>query len=99
MGWADMHIASLKTGSVVKFRPTGNSMNPKIKDRQLVTVRPLEPDEIPKKGDIVLCKVKGRQLLHLVRGVMGEEVCIENASGHVNGWTSQIFGIVTKVEP
>jgi hypothetical protein len=96
MGWADRHIAELALGKTVQFRPHGNSMQPRIKSGQLVTVRPIEAGDL-RPGGIVLCKVKGRQFLHLIGAVDRDLVRIENASGHVNGWTSQVYGVVTTV--
>jgi len=68
-------------------------MVPKIKSGQLCTVAPLEAAE-PVKGDIVLCKVKGSEYLHLVKAVQGKRYQIGNNKGRVNGWIgrSAIFG-------
>ena len=56
---------------------------------EVVTLRPLEPDEVLKKGDIVLARVNGKLYLHLVRAVSQDEVLIANNRGRVNGWTSR----------
>lgn len=111
MGWATHYIAKLKAGETVQFRPRGHSMKGKINDGQLVTVVPLT-DEFPEEGDVVLCKVNGREYLHLVKAVTA--VCEEegtslvrrpryligNNKGGTNGWTSaaNVFGKVVKVE-
>lgn len=115
--WADNYIKKLQAGETVQFRPRGNSMTPRIKSGQLVTVAPLE--EPVKYGDVVLCKVNGRQYLHLVKGVEVNVVTqyedyiahhsargiarylIGNNRGRINGWTatSNVYGIVTAVEP
>jgi phage repressor protein C with HTH and peptisase S24 domain len=89
-------VEQLQQGQTVKFRPKGNSMSPKINSGQLVEVSPLK-DTIIKEGDIVLCKVKGRLYLHLVKGVGVGEFLIGNNKGHINGWTRQIYGIVTGI--
>ena len=51
-------------------------------------------------GDIVLCKVNGRQYLHLVKAVQGNRVQIGNNCGRVNGWVSAgcVYGKCTRVE-
>ena len=92
------HLEKLRAGQVVSFRPTGNSMTPRIESGNLVTVSP-DVGEI-KKGDIVLCKCKGRYFCHLVSAVQGQRYQISNNHGHVNGWVGKncIFGKVTKVE-
>ena len=41
MGWAANHIARLKAGEAVSFRPRGNSMVGKIESGQLCTVVPI----------------------------------------------------------
>lgn len=96
MAWADSYIQKLQTGSEVSFRPRGNSMVPKINSGELVTVSPDITDV--KKGDIVLCKVNGNQYLHLVTSLDGKRYQISNNQGHINGWTSVLYGKVTKVE-
>jgi len=66
MGWASMHIARLRNGETVQFRPRGQSMRGKIDSGQLVTVIPT-PEHL-EVGDIVLCKVGGHEYLHLIKG-------------------------------
>jgi hypothetical protein len=100
MGWATSHIEKLKQGETVKFRPRGNSMQGKVESGQLVTVAPLADEADIAVGDIVLCKVKGNQYLHLVKALRGNEVQIGNNKGFINGWASrrQIFGRLVSVE-
>ena len=99
MGWAVNHIKKLQDGETVQFRPHGNSMKGKINSGNLVTVEPIDDQEI-KKGDIVLCKVNGRDYLHLVKAIKGKQYQIGNNRGHINGLVSigAIFGICTKIE-
>ena len=97
--WATQYIELLKQGNVVKFRPHGNSMQGRIESGQLVTVEPVSREVVP--GDIVLCKVEGRQWLHLVSAVGSDgRYQISNNKGHINGWCTlqNIFGIVITVE-
>jgi hypothetical protein len=51
-------------------------------------------------GDIVLCKVNGREYLHLVKAIQGPRFQIGNNRGHINGWVSAnaIFGKLVGVE-
>ena len=60
----------------------------------------ISPEYTPEKGDVVYCKVKGRQYLHLVSAIKGERYQISNNKGHVNGWIgiNQIFGLLKTVE-
>jgi hypothetical protein len=98
MGWATEHIAKLQAGQTVQFRPRGHSMKGKVESGQLCTVVPA-PDEL-KVGDVVLCKVNGKQYLHLIKAVQGERYQIGNNRGRINGWVSRhsIYGKCVRVE-
>jgi hypothetical protein len=98
MGWATELIAKLQAGQTVQFRPRGHSMAGKIESGQLCTVVPA-PGEL-KVGDVVLCKVNGRQYLHLIKAVQGGRYQIGNNRGRVNGWVSRnsIYGKCVRVE-
>lgn len=105
MSWATQYIEQLKLGQTIKFRPHGNSMQPRIESGNLVTVVPTVLSGvslIPQVGDIVLCKVDGRQWLHLITAIGSDgRYQISNNKGHINGWCMphNIFGIVTNIEP
>jgi len=98
MGYSLRHIENLQKGCTIKFRPKGNSMSPKIKSGQLCTVEPIKRKDL-KKGNIVYCKVRGRQYLHLISAIKGERYQISNNKGYVNGWIgiNQIFGLLVVV--
>ncbi len=99
MGWADGHVARLARGETVQFRPRGNSMVGKITSGQLCTVEPLG-DRSLAIDDIVLCRVKGNQYLHLVKAIQGARYQIGNNRGGINGWITrrQIYGYLVAVE-
>ena len=99
MGWASAYIISLQEGATVQFRPRGNSMQGKIESGRLGTVEPVDPVTL-KVGDIVLCKVNGKQYLHLVKAIQGKRFQIGNNRGRINGWVSanSIYGKCTQVE-
>jgi hypothetical protein len=99
MGWADGHIARLARGETIRFRPRGHSMTGKIASGELCTVEPLA-ERVLVTGDIVLCRVKGNQYLHLVKAIQGERYQIGNNRGGINGWVTrrQIFGRLIAVE-
>jgi hypothetical protein len=100
MGWATPYITKLKDGETVEFRPRGNSMKGKIESGQLCTVEPIEDYTTLGKGDIVLCKVNGREYLHLIKAINGARFQIGNNRGRINGWitANSIFGKCVKVE-
>jgi hypothetical protein len=99
MGWASEYIARLQQGETVQFRPRGNSMRGRIESGQLCTVEPVEPAALA-VGDVVLCKVNGRQYLHVIKAVQGDRFQIGNNRGRVNGWVSAggIYGRCVRVE-
>jgi hypothetical protein len=99
MGWASQYIARLQRGETVQFRPKGDSMRGKVNSGQLCTVEPVDPATLA-VGDIVLCKVNGRQYLHLVKAIQGGRFQIGNNRGHINGWVSanSIYGKCVRVE-
>jgi hypothetical protein len=97
----DAMAARVAAGSAVEFRPSGSSMLPLIRSRQLVSVAPVDPARV-EVGDIVLARVAGTVYLHLVSAVDhgAGRVQISNNRGRVNGWTShaRVFGICTGVD-
>jgi len=99
MGWASQYIAKLQKGETVSFRPRGNSMSGKSESGQLCTVEPADSTTI-KAGDIVLCKVRGREYLHIVKAIQGARYQIGNNRGHIYGWITagSIFGRCTRIE-
>lgn len=103
MGWAVGHILRLTRGETVSFRPRGNSMSPKIKSGQLVTVEPVRADTPLVVGDVVLCRVGGCEFLHLVKAIEndGKTFAIGNIHDFLNGRIprDKIYGRLTKVEP
>ena len=90
-------IASrVRDGETVTFVAVGNSMTPRIESGTEVTVAPLTA--APKKGDVVLARVNGRWMLHLVSALAqnGQRVQISNNHGRINGWTatSNVVGVL-----
>lgn len=84
----------LLAGETVTFRPRGKSMEPLIKDGQEVTVVPVLSVRDCKTGMAVLCKVRGRYMLHKVLVANPDRLLIGNNKGHVNGWTHKVYGYV-----
>jgi hypothetical protein len=99
MGWASGYIDKLRSGENVSFRPRGKSMSGKIESGQHCTVEPVDPATL-KVGDIVLCKVNGREYLHLVKAIDGPRFQIGNNRGRINGWITAgaIFGKCVRIE-
>ncbi|MDA2939277.1 hypothetical protein MYX75_13575 [Acidobacteria bacterium AH-259-A15] len=56
----DLTAELLSRGTSVRFRPSGRSMYPSIREGELITVEPVGPSDI-KRGDIILYRVdRGR---------------------------------------
>jgi hypothetical protein len=99
MGWASPYITKLKAGETVSIRPRGTSMSPRIESGQLCTVAPVDPANLS-VGDIVLCRVRGAEYLHLVKAIQGHRFQIGNNRGRINGWIggTSIFGRLVNVQ-
>lgn len=97
MAWADRAIKDLQQGFNTIIRLHGNSMAGLVESGSKVILRPVDMSEL-KIGDIVLCKVKGNQYLHLVKAINQGRVLIGNNRGGINGWTRAVYGIATKIE-
>jgi len=97
----DAAALRVAAGETVELRPSGSSMVPLIRSRQLVMIAPVDPAKL-EVGDIVLARVAGTVYLHLVSAVdhAGKRVRISNNRGRVNGWTShdRVFGICVAVD-
>ena len=101
MGVLDAMAMQVGQGRTIGFRPSGNSMVPLIRSRQLVTVAPVDPAKVEVR-DIVLARVAGTTYLHLVSAVdaRGGRVQVSNNRGRINGWTThaRLYGICTAVD-
>ncbi len=100
MKWADEYIKDLEHIGESTFRPQGNSMQPLIESNDLVKVQ-RRLFNLFQIGDIVLCKVKGKQYLHLITDASKsrETYEISNNKGKVNGWIrwTSIYGVCIEI--
>lgn len=98
--WATHAIEKLNNGEVVQIRPRGNSMTGRVDDGDLVTITPITESVTLDKGDVVLCRVKGLDYLHLIKAQSGDRYLIGNNRGGINGWVTRnsIFGKAIKIE-
>jgi hypothetical protein len=73
-------------------------MRGEIESGQLCRVEPIDTTTI-QVDDIVLCKVKGHNYLHLVKAIQGPRFLIGNNRDGTNGWITgnAIFGRCTSV--
>jgi len=94
-------IEELQAGRTAKFKGSGNSMHPRIKSGATVTLEPVPDLNDLEVGDAVFCKVRGNVFTHVVSALRGKgdnrEVQISNLKGHVNGWTTKVYGRVIEV--
>ncbi len=100
MGWAKYAVEALQRGEVVKVRPRGHSMRGKINDGDLVTLAPCNPDEL-NVGNVVLVRVRGNALLHLIKARNKGRFLIGNNRGKINGWVgaNSIYGVAVEIGP
>jgi len=99
MGWADRAIKILAAGEEAIIKPHGNSMKGRVESGARVTLAPIKPQDIC-VGDVVLCRVKGRQYLHLVKKRDTNRFLIGNNKGKINGWIGPkaVYGKAIKIE-
>ena len=74
MGWVHDALSEPSAGRSVKIRP------------QLVTLAPVAAEEV-RVDNIVLVKVRGDHVLHLVKEIRHGQLLIGNNLGKLNGWT------------
>jgi hypothetical protein len=90
----------VRRGMAGRFRAFGHSMEPVIPSGSRVTIEPVAADRID-LGDIVVARVGGSPMLHLVKTVdrPGGRVEISGTSGPANGWTTfdHVDAICTEV--
>lgn len=90
-------VERLLVGETIISKEPGNSMLPIIKSKQPVEITPTTWENVD-VGDIVYCKIHGNYYTHLVKGKdLNKGVLIGNNRGGINGWTSQVYGIVTRI--
>lgn len=90
-------LEKLQNGETFITKEKGNSMMPLIKSGELHKLAPVTLEDI-KVDDIVYCRVKGNWYTHLVKAVDEKKGClIGNNKGHINGWTTKVFGKVIEV--
>lgn len=97
----------LLAGETITRTVHGSSMTPLISSGQSVTLAPVGDLDTIEKGDIVFCFVRGNYYVHLVhawrwkrhkgRRKGRRSFLIGNNHGHVNGWTSSVYGKVVAV--
>ena len=97
MGWVKEAITQLKAGLTAQVRPSGGSMRGLIESNQLVTIVPVDPEEV-KVNDVVLVAWKGNYLLHLVKESTADQLLIGNNLGKANGWVART-AVVGKAIP
>lgn len=87
-------IKALQSGEIIISKEAGNSMLPILKSKEPVVLVPVT-DFIAqlKPGDIAFAKIHGCCYTHKVYGVNPDKgILIGNNSGHMNGWTKNIYG-------
>lgn len=90
-------LERLQNGETFITSEKGNSMIPLIKSGQDHKLEPAKWEDV-EVDDIVYCKVKSSFFTHLVKSKdQTKGVQIGNNKGHINGWTKQVYGVVTHI--
>lgn len=73
-------------------------MKGRIESGQLCTVAPVDVSGIA-VDDVVLCRVRGAEYLHIVKAIQGPRFQIGNNRGRINGWigANSIFGKLVEI--
>lgn len=87
-------IDSLLNGEIIISKEPGNSMEPILKSREPVILVPVKDfTKDFKVGDIAFSKIHGTCYTHKIYGINKDKgILIGNNSGHMNGWTKNIYG-------
>jgi len=91
---------AVKRGWAARFRAYGSSLDPIIRSGQRVKVEPVDVGRL-EVGDVVMVRVNGNDMLHLVKAIDsgGGRVEIAGNHGEVNGWTKFdcVYAICTEI--
>lgn len=88
MGWVNEALEKLSLGQEVEIRPYGGSMRGQIESGDLVTLAPVNAEDL-QVDDVVLVRWKRSYLLHVIREIRDDELLIGNNLGKINGWASR----------
>jgi signal peptidase I len=80
-GFAACCEGLLEQGVRVQFRASGSSMEPAIRDGDLVTVEPANGRRV-RRGDIVLYRSSGRLFAHRVQGMSRDDSVLTCQGDH-----------------
>jgi len=74
-------------------------MTGRVNDGETCIIAPVTINEVA-LNDIVLCKVGGKEYLHLVKAKQGNRIQIGNNKGGINGWIGEsgLFGRLLRIE-
>lgn len=90
-------IQRLLNGESFRTKEPGNSMLPLYKSNEEHLLTPITWNKC-KVGDVVFCKVKGSCITHKVYAIDSKKgYLIGNNSGHMNGWTKNVYGLAHKL--
>ena len=95
--WADHYIRLLNQGKTVQFRSHEKSMGPNIEEGVLVTVVPINFNQL-QVGDYVLCKIERTHYLRRIRLIYKDQIQVGDNRNQINGWTKIVYGKVIKIE-
>jgi hypothetical protein len=77
MGWVNDALKKLADGEEIQVRPFGGSMRGRLESGQLVTLAPVQPNDV-RVEDVVPVRWRGNYLLHLVKEIQASQFLIGN---------------------
>src|SRR5262245_12705213 len=69
--FTDVMEHALASGTLVRFRAEGSSMHPTIRDGEVIVAAPVSVAEVV-RGDVLVCRHRGRVLAHRLVSIDGE---------------------------
>ena len=97
--WLKSILNELSQGRRVQLVGRGNSMYPKIKDGETITIDPYIGNNELKVNDIVFVRVGKNYLTHQILKIENDLITISNIKGKIDGIVplTAIYGIITHI--
>ncbi len=91
-------VQALADTNAACIKCNGNSMRPIMEPGDALHLQKVDNSKL-RKGDAVLCRIKGSLQVHKISAINGDRYQISNSKNFVNGWfgSSAIFGLCVRV--
>ena len=94
--WTKLVLNELSVGNSVRLVGKGNSMYPKIKDREPIIIMPYVHTDKLKEGDIVFVRINNKFLTHQILNIDNDKFTIGNIKRKIDGIVTidAIYGFI-----